>query len=51
MSPPPTYSEDKDLEKKRKRTGDIASSSTSVRKETSGEAAAAKDPEPDISSC
>jgi hypothetical protein len=36
------------VERKRKRAGDIASSSTSVRKETSGEAAAAKDPEPDM---
>jgi hypothetical protein len=36
MSPPPTVSEDRNLEKKRKRAGDVASTSTSVRKETSG---------------
>jgi hypothetical protein len=48
MSPPPAHSEDEYLEKKRKRTGDVASSSTSVRKETSREAAATKDPEPDM---
>jgi hypothetical protein len=36
------------LEKKRKHVGDVTSSSTSIRKETSGEAAAAKDPEPDM---
>jgi hypothetical protein len=46
-SPPPACSEDNDLKKKWKRAGDIASSSTSARKETSGEAAA-KDPEPDM---
>jgi hypothetical protein len=36
MLPPPAVSEDGDLEKKRKRAGDVASTSTSVRKETSG---------------
>jgi ribosome assembly protein YihI (activator of Der GTPase) len=44
----PANSEDRDLEKKRKRVGDVASSRTSIRKEISGEAAAAKDPEPDM---
>jgi hypothetical protein len=47
-SPPPAYSKDRDIEKKRKHAGDVASSSTSVRKETLGEAAATKDPEPDM---
>jgi hypothetical protein len=36
-SPPPAHSEDEDLERKRKRAGDIASSSTYVRKETLGD--------------
>jgi hypothetical protein len=45
-SPPPAHSEEENLEKKRKHVGDIASSSTSIRKETSGEADAAEDPEP-----
>jgi hypothetical protein len=35
-SPPPTDSEDKGLEKKRKRIGELASSSTSVQKDASG---------------
>jgi hypothetical protein len=48
MSPPPAVSEDGNLERKRKCAGDVASTSTSIRKETSGEAAAAKDPEPDM---
>jgi hypothetical protein len=48
MLPPPAVSEDGGLEKKRKRAGDVASSSTSGRKETSGEAAATKDPKPDM---
>jgi hypothetical protein len=48
MSPPPANSNDGNLEKKRKHVGDVASSSTSIRKETSREAAAAKDPEPDM---
>jgi hypothetical protein len=47
-SPPPVVSEDRDLEKKRKHVGDVASSSTFVLKEASGEAAAAKDSEPDM---
>jgi hypothetical protein len=46
--PPPAVFEDRDLEKRRKRVGDVASSSPSVLKEASGEAAAAKDPEPDM---
>jgi hypothetical protein len=46
--PPPANSEDRNLEKKRKHARDVASTSTSVRKETSGEDAAAKDPEPDM---
>jgi hypothetical protein len=45
---PPAVSEDGNLERKRKRARDVASTSTSVMKETSGEAAAAKDPEPDM---
>jgi hypothetical protein len=45
-SPPPAVSEDRDLEKKRKRIGDAASSATSVLKEASGEAATTKDLEP-----
>jgi hypothetical protein len=47
-SPPPAISEDRDLEKKRKRVGDLASSSTFVLNEALGEAAAAKDTEPDM---
>jgi hypothetical protein len=43
MSPPLADSEDRGLEKKRKRVGDLASSSTSVPKDASGEPAAAKD--------
>jgi hypothetical protein len=35
-SPPPAISEDRDLEKKRKRIGDVASSSTSILKDASG---------------
>jgi hypothetical protein len=42
-SPPPADSEDRVLEKKRKRVGDLASSSTSVPKDASGEPAVAKD--------
>jgi hypothetical protein len=34
-SPPPAASEDRDLEKKRKRVGDVASSSTSILKDAS----------------
>jgi hypothetical protein len=48
MSPPPAVSEDRDLEKKRKRVGDVASSSTSVLKDASGEPATARDSEPDM---
>jgi hypothetical protein len=44
-SPPPVVSEDRGLEKNRKRVGDLASSSTSVPKDASGEPAAAKDSE------
>jgi hypothetical protein len=47
-SPPPANSEDKGLEKKRKHVGDLASSSTSVQKDASGEHAAARDSEPDM---
>jgi hypothetical protein len=47
-SPPPANSDNGNLEKKRKRVGDVASSSTSIRKETSREPAAAKDHEPDM---
>jgi hypothetical protein len=36
------------LEKKRKRVGDVASSSTSTLKDASGEPATAVDSEPDI---
>jgi hypothetical protein len=36
------------LEKKRKRIGDVASSSTSALKDTSGEPATAMDSEPDM---
>jgi hypothetical protein len=39
---PHADSEDRGLEKKRKRVGDLASSSTSVPKDASGEPAAAK---------
>jgi hypothetical protein len=42
-SPPPADSEDRGLEKKRKHVGDLASLSTSVSKDASGEPAAAKD--------
>jgi hypothetical protein len=42
---PPANSEDKGLEKKRKRTKDLASSSTSVPKNASKEPAAARDSE------
>jgi hypothetical protein len=48
MSPPPTVSEDRDLDKKRKRIGDVASSSTSVLKDASGEPATARYSEPDM---
>jgi hypothetical protein len=44
-SPPPAVSEDRDLEKRRKCIGDVASSSTSVLKDASGEPATAKDSE------
>jgi hypothetical protein len=47
-SPPPAVSEDRDLEKKRKRVGYVASSSTSVLKDASGEPATARDSEPDM---
>jgi hypothetical protein len=43
MSPPPANSEKRGLEKKRKRTDDLASSSTSIPKNASGEPATAKD--------
>jgi hypothetical protein len=46
--PPPAVSEDRDLEKKRKRVGDVASSSTSILKDASGEPATARDSEPDM---
>jgi hypothetical protein len=46
--PSPVVSEDRDLEKKRKRVGDVASSSTSTLKDASGEPATAKDSEPDM---
>jgi hypothetical protein len=45
MSPPPADSEERGLEKKRKRIGDLASSSTSIPKDASGEPAATKDSE------
>jgi hypothetical protein len=48
MSPPPTVSEDRDLEKKRKHVGDVASSSTSILKDASGEPATARDSESDM---
>jgi hypothetical protein len=48
MSPPPAVSKDKDLEKKRKRVGDVASSSTSFLKDASVEPATARDSEPDM---
>jgi hypothetical protein len=44
-SPPPADSEDRGLEKKRKRVGDLASSSTSVPKDASREPTATKDSE------
>jgi hypothetical protein len=44
-SPPPANSEDKGLEKKRKRIEELASSSTSVPKNASEEPAAARDSE------
>jgi hypothetical protein len=47
-SPPPANSEDRGLEKKRKRVGDVASSSTSTLKDASGEPAATVDSEPDM---
>jgi hypothetical protein len=47
-SPPPDVFEDRDLEKKRKHVGDVASSSTSVLKDASGEPATARDSEPDM---
>jgi hypothetical protein len=47
-SPLPAVSEDRDLEKKRKRVGDVASSSTSILKDASGEPATARDSEPDM---
>jgi hypothetical protein len=47
-SPPPAVSKDRDLEKKRKRVGDVASSSTSILKDASGEPATARDSEPDM---
>jgi hypothetical protein len=47
-SPLPAVSEDRDLEKKRKHVGDVASSSTSVLKDASREPATAKDFEPDM---
>jgi hypothetical protein len=42
-SPPPANSEDRSLEKKRKRVENLASSSISVPKNASGEPTAAKD--------
>jgi hypothetical protein len=42
-SPPLADSEDRGLEKKRKHVGDLASSSTSIPKNASGEPAAAKE--------
>jgi hypothetical protein len=45
---PPAVSEDRDLEKKTKRVGDVASSSTSVLKDASGEPATTRDSEPDM---
>jgi hypothetical protein len=45
ISPPPTNSEDKSLEKKRKRTEDLASSSTSIPTYASEGPAASKDSE------
>jgi hypothetical protein len=47
-SPPPAVSEDRDLEKKRKSVGDVASSSTSILKDASGEPATARDSDPDM---
>jgi hypothetical protein len=47
-SPPPANSEDRDLEKKRKRVGDVASSNTSTLKDALGEPATAVDSEPDM---
>jgi hypothetical protein len=43
-SPPPANSEDKGLEKKRKRAEDLASSSTSIPKNASEELVAAREP-------
>jgi hypothetical protein len=43
--PPPANSEDKGLEKKRKRTGDLASSSTSVQRNAQEEPAATREAE------
>jgi hypothetical protein len=45
---PPLLSPKKEIWREKKHAGDVASTSTSVMKETSGEAAAAKDPEPDM---
>jgi hypothetical protein len=42
LSPSPTNSEEKSLEKKRKRLDDLISSSTSIPKDAPGEPAAAK---------
>jgi hypothetical protein len=47
-SPPPAISKDRGLEKKRKRVGELASSSTSVPKNASGELAVAKDSDLEI---
>jgi hypothetical protein len=44
-SPPLADSKDRGLEKKRKHIGDLASSSTSILKDASGDPAAAKDSE------
>jgi hypothetical protein len=48
-SPPLANSEDRGLEKNRKRVGDVASSSTSTLKDVSGEPTTAMDSEPDMS--
>jgi hypothetical protein len=45
MSPPPTLSEDLDLDKKRKRVEELASSSASAHKNVAGEACALEDEE------
>jgi hypothetical protein len=42
LSPPPANSEEKSLEKKRKRLADLTSSSTSIPKDAPGEPATAK---------